>query len=260
MSENPPAGIRRGTRVAGEAIVNVPIWVDLAAVTLGAISGGLVAIRSRFDISGVLALAIVTGLGGGLLRDVLLQRGTPVALASPWLLPAAILTGALIFLFSQSLESLHGRLNGAVVVVDALFLGVYATVGTAMGIQAGLPAASCVLLGVITGIGGGLLRDVLVNETPEALRPGALAALAAIIGCTLQLVLVRGFELSNGVGVASIALIAGLRVVSIWRGWESPLATDLLAHARTRSRPFRSRPPPPHDEVEGRREGEGDQL
>ncbi|MBJ7456793.1 MAG: TRIC cation channel family protein [Thermoleophilia bacterium] len=240
--------------------MNVPIWVDLAAVTLGAISGGIVAIRCRFDISGVLALAIVTGLGGGLLRDVLLQRGTPVALASPWLLPAAIATGALIFLFSQSLESLHGRLNGTVVVVDALFLGVYATVGTAKGIQAGLPAASCILLGVVTGIGGGLLRDVLVNETPEALRPGALATLAAIIGCTLQLVLVRGFDLSSGVGAGSIALIAGLRVVSVWKGWESPLATDLLAHARTRSRPFGRRPPspPPPDEVETGREREED--
>lgn len=218
------------------SVAEVPIWIDIAAVTLGAVLGGVEAVRSRFDLSGVLVLAIVTGLGGGILRDVLLARDTPVALASPWLLPTAIGAGLLIFLFAHTLLALHGRLTAAVIVVDAMFLGVFAAVGTAKGLSAGLPAASCVLLGVVTGIGGGLLRDVLLGRPPEALRPGALAATAAIIGCSLMVVLVRGLDLTAGVGVASIVVIAGLRILSIWRAWESPVATDLLESARSSRR------------------------
>ena len=213
-------------------IVNIPLWVDICAVSLGAITGALVAVRQRFDIGGIVLIAILTGLGGGLIRDTLLQRGTPVALTSPWLLPTAVLGGLLISLFSRTVDRLHRPFDGWFMVLDAIFLAVYAVVGTAKGLEAGLPAVTCVLLGVFTGVGGGMLRDVLINDQPAVLRPGTFMATAAAIGCTAAVLLVRQFHLSKGVGAVGIVAIVGIRRLSVWRGWESPLATDVAESAR----------------------------
>jgi uncharacterized membrane protein YeiH len=231
-----------GVGTGAEEIVTIPVTVDLVAVGLGAVSGALVTVRNRFDVSGAVVLAIVTGLGGGLIRDTLLQRGTPVALTSPWLLPTAVVVGLVTFTFARSVDALHRRANRAVLVVDALFLAVYAIVGTAKGLEAGLPGASCVLLGVVTGVGGGLLRDVIVNEQPEMLRPGALLTIAAAIGCTVTVLLVRVFQLSSGVGATGIAVVVFLRLLSVWRGWETPAVDDVWKRRQLR---IRRRPPTP---------------
>jgi len=213
-------------------VTRIPTWIDVAAVALGAVSGALVAVRNRFDVSGIVMLAIVTGLGGGIVRDTLLQQGPPAALTSLWLLPTAIVTGTVIVLFSQTIDLLHERSRIVLVAVDAVFLGVYAIVGTARGLDAGLPGVSCVLLGVLTGVGGGLLRDIVVNEQPEVVRPGAFMAIAAVIGCALTVALVRLAGLATGVGIAGIAVIVAIRLLSVWRRWESPVATDVLRTAR----------------------------
>lgn len=213
-------------------IVDVPLGVDLAAVALGGLSGAVVAVRHRFDVGGVVVLAIVTGLGGGIIRDTLLQRGTPVALTSPWLLPAAVVAGCVTFLFSATVATNATWTGRLYTVLDASFLAVYAAVGTAKGLEAGLPAVTCVLLGVATGTGGGLLRDVIVNTQPDLLRPGAFYASAAAVGCTVEVVLVRQGGLSTGAGYISIVVIVALRLVSVWRGWESPEPTDVLRAAR----------------------------
>jgi uncharacterized membrane protein YeiH len=224
---------------ADEIVPKIPTWIDVTSVTIGAISGALLAVRQRFDISGILLLAIVTGMGGGMIRDILIQKGTPVALTSPWLLPAAIIVGAAISLFSRTIDEMHARTRGLIVVVDAVFLGVYAIVGTTKGLEANLPAASCVFLGVLTGVGGGLLRDVLINEQPEFLRPGGFVAMAAIIGCTFNVVAVRSFDLAGGVGVIGIAIIVAIRLLAVWRGWESPVPTDVYVSARQYAAPVR---------------------
>ncbi len=229
-------------------IVNVPLWVDASAVALGALAGAVAAVRRQFDLSGILMIAIVTGIGGGLIRDVLLQRGTPVALRSPWLLPTAIVAGLVIFLFSRTIAELHGRMAATIIVLDAVFLAVYSVVGTAKGLEAGLPAVTCVMLGVFTGIGGGLLRDVIMNVEPEVVRPGTLMALAAAIGCTVEVVLVRQFDLEDRVGALGILIIVAVRLLSVWRKWESPLPTDVWHSARrlpgtVRARASGRRPP-----------------
>jgi uncharacterized membrane protein YeiH len=217
-------------------IVNVPLGVDLAAVALGGLSGAVVAVRQRFDLGGVLVLAIVTGLGGGIIRDTLLQGGTPVALTSPWLLPTAIAAGCVVFLFSGSVVMHAAQMGTAYTVLDASFLAVYAGVGTAKGLEAGLPAVTCVLLGVATGTGGGLLRDVVVNSQPDLLRPGTLLVSAAAIGCALEVLMVRQVGLSSSAGYVAIVVIMSLRLVSVWQEWESPKPTDVLRTARRRSK------------------------
>jgi uncharacterized membrane protein YeiH len=217
-----------------EVVAHLPTWIDVTAVAVGALSGALVAVRSRFDISGILIMAIVTGLGGGMIRDILLQQGAPVALTSGWLLPTALAVGVVIFLFSRTIHAMHARLSRVVIVADALVLGIYSVVGTEKGLEAHLPGVSCVLLGVLTGVGGGLLRDVLVNEQPELLKPGAVIAMTAVIGCTLYVVAIRVAHLVHGFSFAAIAVIVALRIVAAWRGWESPVATDVLSEARRR--------------------------
>ncbi|MEN9646097.1 MAG: hypothetical protein RL238_2766 [Actinomycetota bacterium] len=213
-------------------IVDVPLGIDLAAVALGGLSGAVVAVRHGFDLGGILVLSIVTGLGGGILRDTLLQRGTPVALTSPWLLPVAIAAGCVVALFSESLAT-DAKWTGAMyVVLDAGFLAVYASVGTAKALDAGLPAVTCVLLGVATGTGGGLLRDVVVNTQPDLLRPGTLLVSAAAVGAAVEVLMVRQVGFSRSAGYISIVVVVSLRLVSVWRGWESPRPTDVRRAAR----------------------------
>ncbi len=201
----------------------VPLWVDIAAVGLGSLVGALAAARERFDISGVLFVAIVSGLGGGMIRDVLLQQGAPVALRSPWLLPTALVVGVGTFLLSRAMAAANRRIGAVVLVLDALFLALYTVVGTAKALDAGLPGVSCVLLGTITGVGGGMLRDVLLARQPTVLRPGALEALAAVVGATVQVTLDPMVLPIVGAAVG-LVFTAGLRLLSVWRRWETPVA------------------------------------
>ncbi len=215
-----------------ELIGSIPLWVDVIATALGAVSGALVAVRHRFDVNGTLLLAVVCGLGGGLLRDTLIQSGTPVALTSPWLLPTAIIAGFCIFLFSRTLAAMHERLGWIVVTADAVFLGVYAVVSSAKALSAGLPGASCVLVGVLAGVGGGLIRDVLVNERPDLLVPGPLYALSAVAGCAIFVISVRVLHVAGEIGGLSIALVIAVRLLAYFRNWHTSSPADLLADTR----------------------------
>ncbi len=198
----------------------IPLWADISAVVLGGFVGSLAAARAGFDINGALIAGIVTGLGGGIIRDVLLQQGPPVALTSPWLLPAAALAGLITFLFARPLHLLHGRIAPLVVILDALFLAEYTVVGTARGLEADLPVVSCIFLGVITGVGGGVLRDLLIHRPPVVLQPGTLEAGAAVIGAGVQVGL--SFVISPlWALLAGIVVVAGLRILSVFLRWQT---------------------------------------
>jgi uncharacterized membrane protein YeiH len=217
---------------SAQYVGSIPLWMDVGAVALGAVSGSLTAVQRKFDVNGILMLAIVTGMGGGLLRDTLLQQGTPVGLTSRWMLPTAVAVGAVTFLFGRYVDVVHRRLQAVIVVVDAVFLGVYTVVGAAKALDAQLPGISCVLLGVLSGVGGGIVRDVLANDQPQVLRPGALYSVAATIGCGAFVAAVRVFDVSRYVGVAAIALIVAVRLLARWRNWETATGYDLIAEGR----------------------------
>ncbi|SDY39824.1 Uncharacterized membrane protein YeiH [Modestobacter sp. DSM 44400] len=221
--------------------LRVPAAVDLAAIVVGALTGGLLAAREGFAVSGVLLLAVSGGLGGGLIRDVLLADGPPVALTNPAYLPTVAVTAAVTFYFSGWLS----RLTGLLVVLDALTLGFFTVIGAQKAQLAQLPSASVVFIGTLTAVGGAVIRDVLLAQRADIVQPGPYNAVAALLGASALAVLAGPLALPPlPVAVLVIVLVAGLRVLSVWRGWEAPVAVDLPQRARSRlllRRPGRQR-------------------
>ncbi|SHN45089.1 trimeric intracellular cation channel family protein [Cryptosporangium aurantiacum] len=200
------------------AALTIPAWLDAASAAVGGLFGALTARQAGLDLMGSVVIAVATGLGGGLLRDTLLQRGTPVALTNPWLISTALVAALGGILFAR----VATRLSTPFALLDALFLGVYSVVGADKAVRAELPLVSCVLLGVITGVGGGVLRDILVGDRPVLLRPGAVYATAAALGATLYAVPV---SLTGNAGVwfgPAVALVVALRLGAIRLGWSTP--------------------------------------
>ena len=206
------------------AVLQPPLWIELPAVIAGALAGALFGQKRGLDVIGILALALVSGLGGGILRDVLLSR-VPLALQDPWYLwvvAAAALLGAF---FAQVVN----RLRFGLLLVDAVSLALFSVIGAQGGLSAGLPIPAAILLGTITGVGGSVLRDVLVGETPpRMLRRGPPYASAAFLGAALYVGLVAGLDVRKVVAqLLAVVLILLVRGVAQWRGWESLEPRDL---------------------------------
>jgi uncharacterized membrane protein YeiH len=215
---------------AAEAL-RVPAAVDLAAIVIGALTGGLLAAREGFAVSGVLLLAVTGGLGGGLIRDVLLGDLPAVALTNRAYLPTVAIAAMVTFYFSGWLS----RLTGLLVALDAVTLGFFTVIGAQKAQLTDLPGASVVFVGTVTAVGGAVIRDVLLAQRAEIVQPGPYNAVAALIGAA-ALTLLAGPAGLDPLPVAAIVivLVAGLRLLSVWRGWEAPVAVDLPARARDR--------------------------
>lgn len=191
--------------------------LDLVGVFVFALSGGLTAVQRRFDLFGVLVLATVAGLGGGMMRDVLIGQTPPVGLSDWRLLAAAALAGLVTF----TLHSRVARISRLVRVLDAAGLGAFAVGGTlkALGVGVGLVAA--VLVGGITAVGGGVLRDVLAGQVPEVLRR-ELYAVPALLGATLVALASRWNALSTGVIWSCAGLVFAIRVLAVMLDLNAP--------------------------------------
>nr|WP_239028576.1 trimeric intracellular cation channel family protein [Pseudonocardia acidicola] len=192
--------------------------LDLLGVAVFAASGALAAVHSRLDVFGVVVLAAVTALGGGVTRDVLLGITPPTTLRQwPYLL-TPLVVALIVFRFHPTVA----RLRRGVQLADALGLALFATTGTAVALDAAAPVVTAGLIGVITGIGGGVLRDVLLNEIPLVLRR-EIYALAAAAGAG---VVVAGNRLGLPpvpVTLVGAALVAALRILALWRRWNAPI-------------------------------------
>ncbi|WP_448614691.1 trimeric intracellular cation channel family protein [Modestobacter sp. URMC 112] len=216
---------------AAAETLRVPAAVDLAAIVIGALTGGLLAAREGFAVSGVLLLAVSGGLGGGLIRDVLLAQGPPVALTNPAYLPTVTVAAGVTFYFSGWLS----RLTRLLVLLDAVTLGFFTVIGAQKAQLAGLPSASVVFIGTATAVGGAVIRDVLLAQRADIVQPGPYNAVAALIGASALTVLAGPLEMPPlPVAAIVIVLVATLRVLSVWRGWEAPVAVDLPERARNR--------------------------
>jgi uncharacterized membrane protein YeiH len=192
--------------------------LEVLAVFVAAVSGGLAAVRKRFDVFGVLVLAWVTGLGGGVLRDVLIGAVPPVGISSWRLVATALVAGVVIFVLHPRIE----RMRRAVVVLDAAALALFVLQGTAKALDLGAGPLASVMVGVLTAVGGGILRDVLVGEVPLIFADRQLYAIPAIAGAGLTAALWHAGLLALWSEALVVVLVLGFRLLSLWRGWVVP--------------------------------------
>jgi uncharacterized membrane protein YeiH len=186
----------------------------MIGVGVFAISGALAAGRKRLDLIGVLVLALVTAVGGGTIRDVLLNRHPIFWLSDPVYL--IVIIGAA--LLTVAYARWRRPPNAALLVADALGLALFSVAGAQIAERAGLPALSCILLGTVTGSAGGAVRDVLSAEIPIVLRRGNLYATAAIAGTSAYFLLRSAGVAQPTASLIGVAVTAGVRFASItWR-------------------------------------------
>lgn len=190
--------------------------LDYASVLVFALTGALVASRAQLDVVGFAFLASLTGLGGGTLRDLLLDR-VPVWIDDPAYLVVACVAAVLVFFSAHLLESRYT----AILWLDAVALAVAVTAGAGVALSLGQPTIIVLVMGIATGCAGGLMRDVVANEVPLVLKQGELYVTCALAG-SLALVLASPL----GAGVASLicgGVTFALRAGSIAFGWRLPV-------------------------------------
>ena len=191
--------------------------LDLVGVFVMGVAAGAIASRLNFDAVGFAVIGIVAGLGGGLVRDLILDYGTPAAFDGPWYLTCA-LAGAAFSFFIHAEGAWWRRL---VTVLDITAMGLWAATGTAKSLGYGLDVLPAILLGVTSAVGGGVIRDVLVGRIPQIFGGGPLYATGALVTAVLTwLVLALGLPSPTVlIAVAVGALLAG---VAAWRRWSLP--------------------------------------
>lgn len=192
-------------------------WLDLTGVLANALLGGLVARSVKLDPVGFAILAILSGLGGGLIRDVLLQHGTPIALTDYAYVLTALAGAALAFLLP-----IEGRIWDRMwPLIDALALGCWAAAGAQKTLAFGLGWLPAVLLGTVTAVGGGFVRDVVMQRIPGILGGNTLYATCALAASAAMVIMYRQGLAVEGSAVAT-AVGAGLCLLARWRHWVLP--------------------------------------
>jgi uncharacterized membrane protein YeiH len=194
---------------------------DLVGVFVFALSGATAAVRQRLDFFGVLVVSFATASAGGILRDLLIGAVPPATIADWRYLAAAMLAGVVTFYWHRGIEHLRNPVR----VFDAAGLGLFAVAGTQKALAAGLNPMMAAVLGMLTGIGGGIMRDLLLSRVPLVFRPETeLYALAALAG---SVIVVVGHWLewpAIPTAVAGAVLCFALRLLAIWFNWRLPSA------------------------------------
>ena len=196
--------------------------LDLIGTFVFALSGGAAGVKERLDLFGVLVLSFAAASAGGIMRDLLIGAVPPAAISDWRYLAVSLLAGLIMFFWYPISERLR-TLRNHVLIFDAAGLALFAVVGTQKALGYRLNPVMAAVLGVLTGIGGGMLRDVLVAQIPNVLR-AELYAVAALAGAA---VVVVGHVLNlppTMTAIAGAALCFGLRFVAIRRGWHLPVA------------------------------------
>lgn len=204
-----------------QAQFQVPFLLDYLAVFLWAVSGAIVGMHKRYDFAGVLVVAILASTGGSLIRDGIFLQQTPPVLSNPWYIPVIIAATAFVSLFRRRITKIV-LVNRVVDVIDGVGVPAFAIVGLQLSLQAGIPLPGVVLVGVTNGVGGGILRDLLVGDTPSALKPGTIFVSGVVLICVVFLVMTYGFGVSKEWAAwGMIALFFTIRMLSIRYDWRT---------------------------------------
>lgn len=197
-----------------EPLFTIPLWADLLGVGLGGIQGAMFASgfqgQRRLDLLGVAIIGILIGMGGGLIRDLLLGQ-PPATLQNNWYLVTA--AGAAII--GMLLAGLLNRANAIIVGLDAVVIGMFGAFGTSKALGLGVPPVPAVFIGVCAAVGGSILRDVIMGLPVAIMHVGSLYAVAAGVGCTAIVLLhAVGLDLVTA-GVIGIVVTAIIRVLAV---------------------------------------------
>jgi uncharacterized membrane protein YeiH len=198
---------------------SLPIVLDLTGTFVFALSGALAGVKRELDLFGVLVLSFAAANSGGIIRDLMIGAVPPAAIADWRYLAVSLFAGLITFRFS----SLVVRMSHPVLIFDAAGLALFAVAGASKALAHGLHPVMAIVLGMVTGIGGGMVRDVLLAEIPLVLR-AELYAVAALVAAAIVVI---GHLLHWPVApVTAVALVAcfSLRVMAINYGWRLPVA------------------------------------
>lgn len=209
--------------IASESVA-IPLAFELLAVVVAAATGALTARENKLDLVGAIGLAVLVSLGGGLIRDVILQEGNVYILRQPLALPVTIATAAAVFTFPVMVE----KPDRLVAILDIFSVGLFAVMGADKTMLYGYPAITCVMMGFFTAVGGGLLRDVCLARVPYIFQRSNLYAIAAIAGALAYIVLVQCLDIWNiAAAVIGVAVTMAVRWWSIRYNIMSPTEVDL---------------------------------
>lgn len=204
--------------------VAIPIAFEMLAVIVASASGVLTARQNKLDLVGAIGLAVLVALGGGLIRDVILQEGDVYILQQPLALPVSIATAAAVFVFPIMVE----KPDRLVAVLDIFSVGLFAVMGADKTMAYGYPAVTCVMMGFFTAVGGGILRDVCLARVPYVFQRSNFYAMAAIAGSIAYMTLMKSLGMWNiAAAVISVALTMFIRWWSIRYNVMSPTEVDL---------------------------------
>ena len=202
----------------------VPVLFDYVATFTWAVSGAIVAIRRRFDITGVFIVSLLAAIGGGLLRDALFLNRTPVFLVDPAYLTLIFGATVATAFFTRYLRNLIGpeTVQKIVDYIDALGTPAFAVFGMQLARNGGLPLVAVVFVGVSNGVAGGLLRDVVVRDVPALLRPGQFASVTLLAACGVYLLLSDQLGLGPvRAGWITVSAFFIVRVLTIRFNWQT---------------------------------------
>lgn len=192
---------------------------DLIGTFVFALSGGTLAVRQRLDLFGVLVLSCAAAVSGGIVRDVLIGAHPPASLADWRYLVNAMAAGLVTFRWHEAIE----RLRNPVQLFDAAGLALFAVLGTGKALAFGLSPFAAMLLGMVTGIGGGIARDLLVARVPVVLQAELYAVAALVGGGVVALASALHLPQQPAMAVGALACF-GLRWMALRHGWQLPVA------------------------------------
>jgi uncharacterized membrane protein YeiH len=204
--------------------------LDLVGTFVFGLSGAVAAVKERLDLFGVFVLSFAAASAGGIMRDLLIGAVPPAAINDWRYLAASLLAGLVIFFWVARSERAY-KLRNLVLIFDGAGLAIFAVAGAQKALGYGLNPMMAALLGMLTGIGGGILRDILIAQVPTILR-SELYAVAALAGAS---VVVLGHVLHfppTATAIAGAVLCFGIRFVAIRRGWQLPVANIPLRSER----------------------------
>jgi len=205
-----------------EVVLDIPYWLELIAALSGGISGAMLAVRARYDIFGTVCVAITAGLFGGVMRDLLLQDYGIYAFQNPELILGCVAAAIVVFFFRK----LISHLDPVFSLLDNLSVGLWAVISVGKGLSAGLDVIPSVILGTITAVGGGIMRDVLLNKQPDVFQAGSLYGSAALVGSIAFAVLKNFHVIEHWAPFICVGIVLALRYASLLFGWNTQPPTD----------------------------------